>query len=242
MRARPDASGDDSDGSTDSLRSGRNAGRQRGDPPAEARPADPQRVERLLPAASLPEDADSEACATCGMVGLLTACDGCDRHFHWHCERPEAQPDGPEWFCRECAPARDPPWQPRPDAPLRKECVICAERKPATQFAKLLPECPCPEHGNVVCALCACTLVQTAQSNVDDETKKCPTCRASKTGLELRDGRVVPLEHVLDSVGEGGEGAEMVVEEGEEEVRQAALGPSHHVAPHLDSPRPCLGG
>ena len=104
--------------------------------------------------------------------------------------------------------------------------MVCLQRKSATQFATLLPECPCPAHGNVVCALCACTLVQTAQSNVDDDTKKCPTCRASKTGLELRDGRVVPLEHVLD----------------EEEVRQAALGPSHHVAPHLDSPRPCLGG
>ena len=119
--------------------------------------------------------------------------------------------------------------------------MVCLQRKSATQFATLLPECPCPAHGNVVCALCACTLVQTAQSNVD-LCAKCPTCRASKTGLELRDGRVVPLEHVLDWVGEGGEGAEMVVEEGEEEVRQAALGPSHHVAPHLDSPRPCLGG
>ena len=31
----------------------------------------------MCSAASLPEDADSEACATCGKPGLVTGCDGC---------------------------------------------------------------------------------------------------------------------------------------------------------------------
>ena len=159
----------------------------------------PQRTEQLIPSTSLklPADVDSEICGVCSKPGLLTKCDGCcDTSYHWQCVRPDFQPDQSKWMCTACAP--DDEWEPLPDCIAAAECVICRGRKPLTQFATLLPECACPGKGNRVCALCACTLDQKAETYAQ---VRCPMCNQDATAIKMRDGLVVDLVHQLDADG-----------------------------------------
>lgn len=135
----------------------------------------------MMAAAPLPVDdapLDNEKCTICDESGILTQCDECDDWNHWHCVDKCHQPtSGGKYLCGKCrdTTGRHPvPWANMPI--LNLDCVVCHEKKPATEFVhKILPECPCNASRPKLCALCAYTMAEKADAY--NTEAKCPTCR-----------------------------------------------------------------
>ena len=118
---------------------------------------------------------DDAVCFICDTGGRLFACDkpGCNKTMHWWCNDDEHMPTSANYYCTGC---RDELGVAHPPAAaLEHECVICLEKKPASQFVKTLPECPCPKKNNRACAMCAYKIAESA--NGDKDKCKCGTCR-----------------------------------------------------------------
>jgi len=126
---------------------------------------------------------DDSVCYICNQAGLLIVCDkpGCNKAMHWYCNDAEYQPTSDEYYCTGCR--KELGIENPPHAHLRHECVVCHVHKPADQFVKTRPECPCPGKNNRACAECAYKIVDF--NSADPEKCKCPTCRQSFTELVL---------------------------------------------------------
>ena len=57
--------------------------------------------------AAVGEEEDTDRCWTCGEVGELLLCDGCDAPYHVGCVGLDAAPEG-DWSCERCAAAAAP--------------------------------------------------------------------------------------------------------------------------------------
>ena len=149
-------------------------------------------------------DIDNETCAKCGSKGLLTQCDLCNKWFHWwKCVDDKNQPTAGEYLCGNCREhtGRHPPdWSELKPQPYY-ECVVCNDRKPASQFPhSILPECECKSK---VCAVCAYTMADKADEC--NTQSKCPLCRTQWLAFVLlptkdnAEPQVVSLGHVRGS-------------------------------------------
>jgi hypothetical protein len=131
---------------------------------------------------------------------MLTQCHGCNDWFHWYCVDKKNQPTAGDWYCDVCGEEKNihPPEWDTLTIPWHA-CVVCDERKPATQFPlAVLPACVCPSSGNRTCSLCVYTIVDRSGETM--ETCKCPTCRVQWTAIRLHasggvDSEVVQLQH-----------------------------------------------
>ena len=155
-------------------------------------------VSMIAAAPLLVDDAplDNEKCTICNESGILTQCDECHEWNHWHCVDKCHQPtSGGKYLCGKCrdTTGRHPvAWANM--AILHLDCIVCHEKKPATEFVhKILPVCPCHASRPKLCALCAYNMAEKADAY--NTEAKCPTCRKQWSAFFAR-----PTEGASDEI------------------------------------------